>query len=187
MSNSLWPMDCSPPGSSDHGISQARILEWIAISFSRDLPNLAMEPTSSALADGFFTTEPPGKPNNNDIYFLITWGMRITPNADTGAGLGNFRKQSGQNQKLSTKYPFDSKACVYPHAVFCLLRQGSSAPGRLGIRCPSSILIFPPIVFLFFILLSHRSDVISRETSPEIFLSSSLADMEPIWHPWWGG
>ena len=29
------PMDCCPPGSSLHGISQARILEWVAISFSR--------------------------------------------------------------------------------------------------------------------------------------------------------
>ena len=29
------PMDCSPPGSSVHGISQARMLEWVAISFSR--------------------------------------------------------------------------------------------------------------------------------------------------------
>ena len=29
------PMDCSLPGSSVHGISQARILEWVAISFSR--------------------------------------------------------------------------------------------------------------------------------------------------------
>ena len=29
------PMDCGPPGSSVHGISQARILEWMAISFSR--------------------------------------------------------------------------------------------------------------------------------------------------------
>ena len=28
-------MDCSPPGSSAHGISQARILEWVAIPFSR--------------------------------------------------------------------------------------------------------------------------------------------------------
>ena len=28
-------MDCSPPGSSIHGILQARILEWVAISFSR--------------------------------------------------------------------------------------------------------------------------------------------------------
>ena len=29
------PMKCSPPGSSVHGISQARILKWVAISFSR--------------------------------------------------------------------------------------------------------------------------------------------------------
>ena len=29
------PVDCSPPNSSVHGILQARILEWIAISFSR--------------------------------------------------------------------------------------------------------------------------------------------------------
>ena len=29
------PMDCSPPGSSVHGISLARILEWVAISYSR--------------------------------------------------------------------------------------------------------------------------------------------------------
>ena len=32
----LWdPKDCSPPGSSVHGILQARILEWVAISSSR--------------------------------------------------------------------------------------------------------------------------------------------------------
>ena len=30
------PMDCSPPGSSVHGILQARILEWVAIPFSRE-------------------------------------------------------------------------------------------------------------------------------------------------------
>ena len=29
------PMDCSLPGFSDHGIFQARVLEWVAISFSR--------------------------------------------------------------------------------------------------------------------------------------------------------
>ena len=31
------PMDCSPPGSSVHGISQARILDWVAISHSRGI------------------------------------------------------------------------------------------------------------------------------------------------------
>ena len=35
VSNSATPMDCNPPGSSVHGILQARILEWVAISSSR--------------------------------------------------------------------------------------------------------------------------------------------------------
>ena len=55
------PVDGSPLGSSVHGIFQARILEWVAISFSRDLPGPGIEPPSPALADRFNTTEPPGK------------------------------------------------------------------------------------------------------------------------------
>ena len=39
-------MDCSPPGSSVHGILQARILEWVAMPFSRDLPDPGIEPAS---------------------------------------------------------------------------------------------------------------------------------------------
>ena len=39
MSNSLYPMDCSLPGSSVRGVFQARILEWVAISFSSDCEN----------------------------------------------------------------------------------------------------------------------------------------------------
>ena len=52
-------MDCSLPGSSDYGILQARILEWVAISFSRGTCNPGIEPASlmsPVLADGFFTT-----------------------------------------------------------------------------------------------------------------------------------
>ena len=40
------PTDCNLPGSSVHGISQARILEWVAVSFSRDLPDPGIKPTS---------------------------------------------------------------------------------------------------------------------------------------------
>ena len=43
------PIDCSLPGSSVHGIFQAIVLEWIAISFSRDLPNPGLEPGFPAL------------------------------------------------------------------------------------------------------------------------------------------
>ena len=55
------PMDCSPPGSSVHGILQARILEQVAISFSGDLSNPGIQPTCPASAGRFFTAEPPRK------------------------------------------------------------------------------------------------------------------------------
>jgi len=60
------PMDCSPPGSSVHGISQARILEWVAISFSRGSSQPRVWAHLSCLAGGFFIPEPPGKPNRED-------------------------------------------------------------------------------------------------------------------------
>ena len=56
------PMDCSPPGFSLHGILQARVLEWVAISFSRDLPDPGIEPGSPAFQADALTAEPPGKP-----------------------------------------------------------------------------------------------------------------------------
>ena len=55
-------MDSSPSGSSVHGILQARILECVAFPFPGDLLDPEIETTSPALASGFFTTEPPGKP-----------------------------------------------------------------------------------------------------------------------------
>ena len=58
-------MDCSPQSFSVYGISQARILEWVAISFSREssqsrIEHLSLE--SPALAGRFFTIEPLRKP-----------------------------------------------------------------------------------------------------------------------------
>ena len=49
MSDSCDPMDCSLPGSSVHGISQARILESVAISSPGDLPDPRIQPMSSVL------------------------------------------------------------------------------------------------------------------------------------------
>ena len=56
-------MDCNLPGSSVLGVSQAKMLEWVAISFSRGSSRLRIKLESPALAGGFFTTEPPGEPN----------------------------------------------------------------------------------------------------------------------------
>ena len=53
-------MDCSPPGSSVYGTSQATILEWVAISSSRGSSQPRGQTHVPCIAGGFFTTEPPG-------------------------------------------------------------------------------------------------------------------------------
>ena len=50
------PMDCSLSGSSVHGIFQARVLEWIAISFSRGSSQVRDRTQVSSIAGVFFTT-----------------------------------------------------------------------------------------------------------------------------------
>ena len=67
-------MDRSLPGSSVHGILQARILEWVAISFSRGFPHPGIEPRSRALQADDLPSEPPGKPYSFRIRtnFVVT-------------------------------------------------------------------------------------------------------------------
>ena len=56
------PGDCSPPGSSVHGILPARRLEWVAIlSSPGDLPDPGIKPGSPALQADSSPTESPGK------------------------------------------------------------------------------------------------------------------------------
>ena len=54
------PVDCSLPGCSVHGISQARVLEGFVCPPPGDLPDSGIKPTSPELAGGFSTCEPPG-------------------------------------------------------------------------------------------------------------------------------
>ena len=68
------PMDCSPPGSSVHGILQARILEWGAISFSRG----SSQPRDRTLSllhwqAGSLPLVPPGKPHKRHNYKSKSW------------------------------------------------------------------------------------------------------------------
>jgi len=58
-------MDCSPPCSSVHGILQARILDWDAITPPGDLPHPGIQPGSPALPSVSLASEPPGKPYGN--------------------------------------------------------------------------------------------------------------------------
>ena len=68
VTQSCWtlcdPKDCSPPGSSVHGILQARIMDGMACPPPRDLPNPGTEPRSPALQADSLPSEPPEKPMN---------------------------------------------------------------------------------------------------------------------------
>ena len=72
------PMDCSPPGSSVHGILQARILKWVAIPFSRGQLNPGTESKSSALQADSLMSEPPGKPNMDFVKVPFLLYMTIS-------------------------------------------------------------------------------------------------------------
>ena len=60
------PIDCSPPGFSVHRILQVRILEWVAMPSSRDLPNPGIKPVS--------LMSPPlaGRPEQRAVDSLLT-------------------------------------------------------------------------------------------------------------------
>ena len=73
------PTDCSPPGSSVHGILQARILEWVAMPSSKGSSLPRIKPTSPvfpALAGRFFTTSTTWKAHAHFNYCQTGVGER---------------------------------------------------------------------------------------------------------------
>ena len=71
------PMDCSLPGSSVHGILQARVLECVAIPFSSYLPDPVIEPRSPALQAESLPTEPPGRPIVVSMYVGYIYDQKM--------------------------------------------------------------------------------------------------------------
>ena len=93
----LWyPTDCSSPGSSVHGILQARILGWVAMPSSRWSSWPRYWTHVSCIAGRFFTAESPGKPQNTSVWYTndvnvhllklhyIRRTQRVNPNINCG-------------------------------------------------------------------------------------------------------
>ena len=81
VSGSFRPFGCIPPGSSINGISQARTLEWVAISYSTGSSQPRDRTCVSCTAGRFFTAEPLGKgrgdknlANRDDQLLCWKWG-----------------------------------------------------------------------------------------------------------------
>ena len=67
-------VDCSPPGSSVHGILQARILEWVAISFARGSSQPRDQTQVSCIAGRRFILWATKEPSYNDAVMETTSG-----------------------------------------------------------------------------------------------------------------
>ena len=88
------PMDCSPAGSSVHGISEARILEWVTISFSR-----GSSPPREHWQEDSFLLSHPGSPsiskrcllkNTSLTTGIPSLGLHFLSGTDQSEGLVNF-------------------------------------------------------------------------------------------------
>ena len=79
------PMDCSPPGSSVHGIFQARVLEWVAISSSRGSSRPRDWTHVSCTVGGSFTAKPP-------VFSLLEyWFPKLRPDLVANSHSGLFQ------------------------------------------------------------------------------------------------
>ena len=72
----LYPVDCSPPGSSVLRIFQARILKWVAIFFSRGSSWPRDRTRVCYIAGGFFTYWAPGKPKCQIVPAYLSYSTR---------------------------------------------------------------------------------------------------------------
>ena len=137
-SNFCNPVDCSPPGSSVHGILQARILKWVAISFSRGSSQPRIKPCLLHLLHwqaGSLPLAPTWKPlNRNKIYFFFK---------------RKFEKQSPPDRlKTTTKAVCWHTLPLPPHGTKCTKEAGrtgsnslhTNAWGRGSLNAPHSLL-----------------------------------------------
>ena len=110
-------MDCSLPGSSIHGILQARILEWLPFPSPGDLPNPGIKPRSPALRAEALTSEPPGKKPH------ISGRLVIFTNFGEGPFVGNVLCVPAVHSLLVTRNVYSRDAlcigCVGPSVVAC--------------------------------------------------------------------
>ena len=128
------PIDCSPPGSSVHGIVQAKILEWSAISFSkgssppRDYTHISC---ISCIGRGFFTTAPPGKQSVHTL--LLVHAYNTLQVLCCIADLNTFHFLSA-----SAPSALSSELCLH---LFCLICRLISSPLALALYYLSNTLL----------------------------------------------
>ena len=152
------PKDCSLPGSSIHGILQARILEWVAISFSRGSSRPRDWTRVSHTADRLFTV----------------WATReALQSADWET-----KETAPATPAMRGRCWHPSWACMFPVLTFyitvkCPLEvQLLLSQDRLG--CLGSF-VFPCKLWIFFVLILWKIPIQEHGVSLHLFVSSLIS------------
>ena len=124
------PTECSPPSSSDHRISQARILEWVSLSFSRASSWPRDRICVSCIAGSFCTIEPPWSESESESHSVVS-------NSLWPHGLYSSWNSPGQNTGVSSLsllqgiFPTQGLNPGLPHCrwiLYQLSHRGSPKP-----------------------------------------------------------
>ena len=96
------PTLCDPMDYTVYGILQARILEWVAVPFSRGSPNPEIEPRSPALQVDSLPAEPQGEPKNTGVGSLSIpqWIFPILPANFNAGKLGSIKSVPSLSSRL---------------------------------------------------------------------------------------
>ena len=144
-------MDCSPPGSSIHGMFQARVLEWVAISFSRGSSRPTDRTGSPALQADVLPSKPPG----TKVVYIIRNGTKqhhVPTDEDDVPALPQRRTRFPQIScwvthitEIVLKFPMRTR----PSALFstatgpCFCHSSYLPPHLLFFTALTSFMIFP--------------------------------------------
>ena len=129
-------MDCSPPGSSIHGIFHARILEWVAISFSRG----SSQPRDWTLVPGVA-----GR-------FFTVWATREAPRIRVANDISSnpkvkTRNTEAQGQRMGV--PTQAESGFVLPLPFCSIQALCSVDGAaslMGVRPPSLLTVIQTLI-----------------------------------------
>ena len=105
-----WTVACQPHLSM--GILQARIMEWVAMPSSGDLPSIGIKPRSPALQEHYLPSELPGKPKKTGMGSLsLLQGKFLTQESNWGL-LYCSRILYSVNQVRSVQFSSVAQSCL---------------------------------------------------------------------------
>ena len=165
----LWTVEePHSPGSSVHGIPWARILEWVAIPFSRDSSQPRDQTRVTLITGGLFTAEPPGKPKT----FILC------DNIFSPSQYISFWVCPYDYIKVLQSQP---ECCRW----WCVLPQGTTAGDTYSSLSPCSLALLTPssiiASFSFFLLAPNKQSVRKHFGPGQISCSLSTFSCQN-WH-----